>query len=243
MAFGAYPHSSGQSLDEGQDIAIPAAAGPALRSNLKKLILGHDSSLLPQTALPSPKSPRRFSRVILCSGLVILSVLGFCIVHVFPDNRSQPTTFSWTPFQHNPDSPSEDLVPQSSLLSDIDTWQTNYSPSSLCTPSNQPRDPHLMSVHSNSYNAFTLHEDTSRKPFSLLPVTPIPVSCLEEYFRGKICPGTEAETTGNNTPTAALAPMDIVWSWVNGSDPLHVAALSEAEHALSYATSKPKLYR
>ncbi|KAK0201124.1 hypothetical protein DFS33DRAFT_1479637 [Desarmillaria ectypa] len=37
--------------------------------------------------------------------------------------------------------------------------------------------------------------------------------------------------------------MDIVWSWVNGSDPLHTAALSEAEHDLGYVTSKPKLYR
>ncbi|KAK0462958.1 uncharacterized protein EV420DRAFT_1521921 [Desarmillaria tabescens] len=220
---------------------LPATAGAAWRNKLTKTILGHDYSVLPQTSFPPPRHSFRRSRVFLCSGLVILSILGFFYVHaILPDNRSYPT-FSWTPFHHNHDSPSEDLAPQSPPLSDLDTWQTKYSPSSLCTPSNRPGAPHLISVHSNSYSSFTSHDDTAWKPFSLLPVTPIPADCLEEYFLGKVCPGPDAEKTDNNTSTAAR--LDIVWSWVNGSDPLHTAALSEAEHELGYATSKPKLYR
>ncbi|KAK0203754.1 hypothetical protein DFS33DRAFT_1261349, partial [Desarmillaria ectypa] len=31
-------------------------------------------------------------------------------------------------------------------------------------------------------------------------------------------------------------------SWVNGSDPLHIAALNDAENAYGYSRSKPKLY-
>ncbi|KAK0192662.1 hypothetical protein F5146DRAFT_1191389, partial [Armillaria mellea] len=37
--------------------------------------------------------------------------------------------------------------------------------------------------------------------------------------------------------------IDIVWSWVNGSDPIHIAALNDIEHAYGYGHSKPKLYR
>ncbi|KAK0436583.1 hypothetical protein EV421DRAFT_1831355 [Armillaria borealis] len=240
MTFGAYPHSSGHSSDEGDSIST-ATAGFDWRRNLTESILGHNYSLLPQTTLPSPKHSLRPSRVIVCSGLVILSILGIFYVHaILPDSRSYPT-FSWTPVHHNHDSPSEDLAPQSSLLSDLDTWQTKYSPSSLCTPTNQPGKPHLITVKSNSYDSFTFHGDIARKPFSLLPVTPIPANCLEDYFLGKACPGPDAEKTDNRTSTAV--PMDIVWSWVNGSDPLHTAALSETEHELGYATSKPKLYR
>ncbi|KAG7448582.1 uncharacterized protein BT62DRAFT_992613 [Guyanagaster necrorhizus] len=82
------------------------------------------------------------------------------------------------------------------------------------------------------------HSDGSPKAFSLLPVTSIPVACLEDYFSGQSCSRSVTDSEFNSR-----ALIDIVWSWVNGSDPLHIAALNDTEHAYGYGSSKPKLYR
>ncbi len=47
------------------------------------------------------------------------------------------------------------------------------------------RQPHLTSLNSISYDQFLNHRDGNPKPFGLLPVTSIPVDCLEDYFSGQ----------------------------------------------------------
>ncbi|KAK0232724.1 hypothetical protein IW262DRAFT_1257949 [Armillaria fumosa] len=121
---------------------------------------------------------------------------------------------------------------------DLPQWQAKYSPSALCTPTNQHAIPQLTYSHSSTYDKFTSHrDDATPTRFSLLPVTPIPGVCLEDYFSGQPCSclGYENGTT--------LEPMDIVWAWVNGSDPLHIKALEGTQLENGYGTSKPKLYR
>ncbi|KAK0458963.1 uncharacterized protein EV420DRAFT_1479618 [Desarmillaria tabescens] len=85
------------------------------------------------------------------------------------------------------------------------------------------------------------HRDGNPKTFGLLPVTPVPVDCLEDYFAGQAC--SRSLTQSANSEFNSRAPIDIVWTWVNGSDPLHLAALDDTKHAYGYSSSKPKLYR
>lgn len=125
---------------------------------------------------------------------------------------------------------------------DLHFWQSKkYSPSALCTPTNQHDSPHLTSLNSISYDQFLNHRDGNPKPFGLLPVTSIPVDCLEDYFSGQAC--SRSLTDSADSDFNSRAPIDIVWSWVNGSDPLHIAALNDIGHAYGYGSSKPKLYR
>lgn len=61
----------------------------------------------------------------------------------------------------------------------------------------------------------------------LRPVRDLPTSCLEQYYaRGGLCHDGQG-----------AIPIDIIWTWVNGSDPLFADARDAA--ARSYAEDDP----
>lgn len=137
---------------------------------------------------------------------------------------------------------------------DLSFWQAPYDSSTLC-PSTTYSSLGVMDFKDQAYNGFVVDRSHKAKPFSVVPVTPTPAYCLDSHFEfGTPCPCVEEPVvrrrlglkkpqryvTRDNTP---LSRMDMVWTWLNGSDPLHLKGLSVTQEQLGYNTSKPKLFR
>lgn len=87
---------------------------------------------------------------------------------------------------------------------------------------------HSSEAPHNLYLPFQLdYEQSQSSPSTLLrPVQDLPYSCLDRHY-----------TTGDLCHNPDIKPFDVVWTWVNGSDPL----LSQAKNAAqqSYAPNDP----
>ncbi|KAG7450868.1 uncharacterized protein BT62DRAFT_1001714 [Guyanagaster necrorhizus] len=224
-----YPDSPAHYSDFDDDASYTYSASTnSWHARFIQALRGHDYSplpSLPQTSI-SPKKllPRVLALIWVPIGVV--AVMGMLYLF-YPSSRYHYDYLS-IPICH------ANISRRTSI--DLQQWQTKYSPSALCTPTNRHSIPELTYSHSSTYDQFTSHRNASPPPFSLLPVTPIPGVCLEDYFSGQPC-----SCTGHENITAE--PIDIVWAWVNGSDPLHIVALEETQRVNGYGTSKPKLYR
>ncbi len=222
----AAPHYSDS--DDEAVYSSPASTN-SWRARFIRAFRGHDYSPLsplPRTSI-SPKKPRLWILALIWVPIGVAAVMGMLYL-IFPTSRYHYDYLS-LPLCH------ANVSRRPSI--DLKQWQAKYSPSALCTPTNQHSIPELTYSHSSTYDKFTSHRDATPTRFSLLPVTPIPGVCLEDYFSGQPCScmGYENKTTPE--------PMDIVWAWVNGSDPLHIKALEETQLVNGYGTPKPKLYR
>ncbi|KAK0496003.1 hypothetical protein EDD18DRAFT_1390447 [Armillaria luteobubalina] len=231
--------ASQQSTTSADDESVSTSCSSAL--TWRRIFPKSGYVLLPQV---SPSMVSKWShgspRTILWSIIGSLFILGMLFaMHRFSNYPS--LLFSFPPVATSVNNLSSDpYFWQPS--SDLHFWQSKkYSPSTLCTPTNQHNRPHLTSLNSITYDQFSNYRDGNLKPFGLLPVTSIPVHCLEDYFSGQACSLSLADSA--NTNFNSRAPIDIVWSWVNGSDPLHMATLNDIEHTYGYGHSKPKLYR
>ncbi|KAK0440396.1 uncharacterized protein EV420DRAFT_1650528 [Desarmillaria tabescens] len=236
MASGSFPLSPYPDPDahysdpDDELVYSPPASTNSWHARFIRAFRGHDYSplsSLPQTST-SPKKPRRQSLALLWVPIGVAAVMGMLYL-IYPTSRYHYDYLS-LPLCH------ANVSRRPSI--DLQQWQTKYSPSTLCTPTNQHSIPELTYSHSSTYDRFTSHRRCKPRHLSAYYLLrPIPGVCLEEYFSGQPCScmGYENRTTPE--------PMDIVWAWVNGSDPLHIRALEETQRVNGYGTSKPKLYR
>jgi hypothetical protein len=117
-------------------------------------------------------------------------------------------------------------------------WRADWETDSLCGLSLSQEERKIVSFDGQNNIAFRLPPPllATRLPFTLKPTTSLPAYCIDSHLsRGTPCPCTIRDL---DNPTK----LDVIWSWVNGSDPLHIRSLQATQKLLSY-TSVPKLFR
>lgn len=161
-------------------------------------------------------------------------------------------------------------VPSDDLL----RWQRPWRDDLLCRLSRGSVRSGIVSVNSTSYYSFSLPPSDrlqieggasdSPTPHPVQPVTSIPAYCLEAYFAGLPCScatpspasrppslsrsGTQsAKSMGSDEVVERFAApplLDVLWTWVNGSDPLHAQELQASRRRLRRPDeSGKKLFR
>lgn len=144
---------------------------------------------------------------------------------------------------------------------DLLRWQRPWTRSTLCglSPDSVPDGFVSLPDTSTTYEAFHLINDASvpnkMELHPIQPVTNIPAECLDAYLSiGLPCPciptpvhaeaDRRADSTASHGSDSPEVPndIDIVWTWVNGSEPLHVAELDVTRIKYGY-TPSPKLFR
>lgn len=140
-------------------------------------------------------------------------------------------------------------------------WQRPWTQSTFCGLSpDSVQDGFFPFPNANTtYEAFHLMNDApvpnKRNLHPVQPVTNIPAECLDAYLSvGLPCPciptpvhpedDRRADTAAahQSGPPEIPSDIDIVWTWVNGSEPLHAAELDMTRRKHGY-TPSPKLFR
>lgn len=76
------------------------------------------------------------------------------------------------------------------------------------------------------------------------PVTSIPAECLDSYLAlGHPCPCIPSDSDPSNSFDVAQKSIDVLWAWVNGSDPLHREQLDATRQLYGLSVSNAKLFR
>ena len=152
---------------------------------------------------------------------------------------------------------SDDLrrVPSDDLL----RWQKPWRDDLLCGSSKPIRGNGLVSLDFTSYYSFDISPSDANVGSShpVQPVTSIPAYCLEAYFAGLPCscapnqpssPLIPAQNTENSTHFnngfGKTSLLDVFWTWVNGSDPLHATQLQSSRNKYGWTDDHgAKLFR
>lgn len=202
--------------------------------------------------------------------LVVCALIGIVIVALFLEvlhaathransweYRPPPPLIVTCPSVRISDSDSEG--PQHSPSADLLRWQRPWRDDAFCSLQRTSAADGFEAVeHDNgrasTYEKFHLADDTGTRLRSLeiavhaiQPVTSVPAECLDNYLAlGLPCPCIPTSPPFSNETQPSLPTpktIDVLWTWVNGSDPLHRKELDATRTRYGLPPTSPKLFR
>lgn len=95
-----------------------------------------------------------------------------------------------------------------------------------------------------AYDAQAKVETAAAALHPVQPVTSIPAHCLDSYMAsGHPCPCIPSDADPIDSDAVSHNSIDILWAWVNGSDPLHIRQLDATRRLYGLPISNAKLFR